>query len=426
MRIPHPRLISGLMVGGLVLFGLWITRSPGPPRRIILIVVDTLRRDALSCYGGSVPTPHIDALAKRGQRISHELASFHQTTMSMGALFTGKNPSLETGQDRATVGWNGRTWCGLSRFAQDAREKGCIPHAIATLGERMRQAGYTTLAVVTNPLLFRPAGFSRGFDRWIELSDRTAPSIRTRSGMTVHRSSPASKVHSWVRKLLDTRKTDRFFLYLHYMDVHDYRLWHKPYAVMVAEIDEAIGNLVDLLQDRNLLDGTVVILTGDHGERLGETHWTRGRRGHRGNPSFEEVLEIPLIVWPARFPNPRASMRSQDLFDSLLRLAGLRLEPKPALLRKDELFLSEMHWQTYRQGRWKSFRNRKDGTFSLIDLENDPEERTDVASRFPAVVRKHTERVEQLVRALGAPSTPKQRLSPEDRQRLEALGYLEP
>ena len=69
--------------------------EPTPPQRIVLVVVDTLRRDALGCYGAPQPTPHIDALARRGQRFERALASYHQTSMSMAALFTGRTPSIE-------------------------------------------------------------------------------------------------------------------------------------------------------------------------------------------------------------------------------------------------------------------------------------------------------------------------------------------
>ena len=73
------------------------------PERIVLIVIDTLRRDALSCYGGSTPTPNIDGLAAQGQLFSNALGSFHQTTMSMGAMFTGRTPSLESGKGNSRL-----------------------------------------------------------------------------------------------------------------------------------------------------------------------------------------------------------------------------------------------------------------------------------------------------------------------------------
>ncbi len=71
-------------------------RAEGPP--IVLVVVDTLRRDHVSVYGGKAFTPNIDRLAARGQVFTNAVSSFHQTTMSMGSLFTGRTPSLATGR----------------------------------------------------------------------------------------------------------------------------------------------------------------------------------------------------------------------------------------------------------------------------------------------------------------------------------------
>ncbi len=153
----------GVVLGALLLTGgLLGCGGAGTPERIVLIVVDTLRRDHLSCYGGSTPTPRIDALAARGRRVRNASSSSHQTTLSMGALFSGLTPSLEIGDGRS-IRWTGRSRCGLTPFADPAGERGCIPQAVPTLPERLREAGYWTAGVVTNPLLFRPAGFERGW-----------------------------------------------------------------------------------------------------------------------------------------------------------------------------------------------------------------------------------------------------------------------
>jgi hypothetical protein len=67
------------------------------PEHVVLVVVDTLRRDHLSIYGAEIETPNIARLAARGAVVENALASFHQTTLSMGALFSGRTPSLESG-----------------------------------------------------------------------------------------------------------------------------------------------------------------------------------------------------------------------------------------------------------------------------------------------------------------------------------------
>ncbi len=412
----------GVVLGALLLTGGMLgCGGAGTPERIVLIVVDTLRRDHLSCYGGGTPTPRIDALAARGQRVRNAFSSFHQTTMSMGALFSGLTPSLEIGNGRS-IRWTGRSWCGLTRFADPAGEQGCIPQAVATLPERLREAGYWTAGVVTNPLLFRPAGFERGFERWLELEDPHA--VPRRLLRNYRRAPAADQVNVRVRELLEDRPSDRFFLYVHYMDVHDYLLWARPYAQMVERVDVAVGELLDWMRSRGLLDDALIVLTSDHGERLAEPHFVKGKPSHRGDPSFEEVLQVPLIVWPARFGAGDALLRGADVHHQILELAGAASSPE-AELEPGELFLSEKEWQTYRREQWKSYHPRGGKRVHLVDLSRDPGERQDVAQRFPEIVARHRARLAELTRSLGARAAPVDTLTPEDRRRLEALGYLD-
>ena len=194
------------------------------PERIVLLVVDTLRDDSATCCGAAPTTPAIDGLAARGQRFTNAVGSFHQTTMSMGALFTGQTPSLERSGGEP-LNFNSRTWCGMARFAV-WDEPGCLPRALRTLPERMQDAGYETIGIASNRLLFEPAGFERGFDRWVEVSyrrmgrklkDRELELARVQ-GRAVDRVTLAAL------DALQKRASDRFFLYVHYMDVHDYRI----------------------------------------------------------------------------------------------------------------------------------------------------------------------------------------------------------
>ena len=76
----------------------------------------------------------------------------------------------------------------------------------------------------------------------------------------------------------------------------------------------------------------MVVLVSDHGERLRDRHPIAGRPAHYGNPSFEPVLLVPLIVAPPRFDDTRALMRSEDVHRLLLRLAGVGGEPESALV----------------------------------------------------------------------------------------------
>jgi arylsulfatase A-like enzyme len=393
--------------------------------RIVLIVIDTLRRDALSCYGGSRPTPNIDALAARGQLLTNAMGSFHQTTMSMGAMFTGRTPSLESGKKGKKLDWNGRTWCGLARFAAPEGEEGCIPASVPTLTQLLHAAGYWTIGVVANPFLFRPSGFERGFDDWVEVGPRPVglgPGFSKVQQNPVPRS--AGPVNAAVRQSLERRRHDRFFLYVHYMDVHDYRLGRNDYWTTVVEMDTTVRRLLQILKHQDLLEGTAILLTSDHGERLEEQHLVKGRRGHLGNPSFEEMLRVPMLVSPSQAWDTSRLLRSQDVFGLILNLAGLQPQTYQ-VLEHDELFLTESAWRTYRRQHWKSFIRRDDGTQLLVDLRGDPGEQRDVSGWHPSIADAHRKRIVTLSQELSARNAPPTELSADDRARLKALGYLE-
>ena len=393
-----------------------------PPERIVLIVVDTLRLDHISGRHWA-ETPHIDGLAARGQVFQNAVASFHQTSMSMSSLFTGRTPSLESGQVESPMGMNGRTWCGLRRLVEKPGDESCIPESLPTLAQSFREADYWTAGVVTNGLLFRPLGYDRGFDEWVQVSgDQTARIAALFRGN--YRTRAAGPANEAVERLLDARPEDRFFLYVHYMDTHDYRLAGRSYPASVSVTDEAIGRLLEMLQERDLLEEAVVVLVADHGERLSEKHLVPGRPTHGGNPSFEEVLRIPLIISPAVVDEPEGLLRSDDIHRMIQRIAGIETRDSPDL-EPGELFVSEQTYQTYRQGSWKSFRDRAGRKLRLIDLAADPGETRDVAAEHAEIAAEHVRRMDELSRTLAAVNKPGTRLTPDDEQRLRSLGYLD-
>lgn len=399
------------------------------PERIVFVVVDTLRRDHVGAYGGKVPTPHIDALAARGQVFENLVASFHQTSMSMAAMFTGRTPSIETGKPGETLPWNGATWCGMARFADGAGEP-CLPRSLPTLAERLREAGYWTIGVASNQFLYEPSGFGRGFDDWSEVDRRkpvTGPA--SREGVTdPHKSRYWRAVNRDVKAALARRASDRFFLYVHYVDVHDYRFQNRTYAEGVAVMDAAFGKLLELLSAQGLLEGAVVVLTSDHGERLGEAHGIPGEFpnsfGHYGNPSWQEELRVPLIVAPPVFEDTQRLLRTQDLYTLVQQIAGLPAEAAPDT-RAGELFVGEINFRTYREGRWKTTVRRRDGRAFLYDLESDPGEQRDVAQANALQVHAHRVRINELTHALAGSAPPARELTDEEKQRLRALGYLD-
>lgn len=394
------------------------------PERIVLIVVDTLRRDHLSIYGGTTATPNMDRLARSGTVFRNALASFHQTTMSMGAMFTGRTPSIESNNPTAPAKWIEPNWCGMARFGGKG-SSGCIPESLPTLGQVLRDRGYWTAGIVSNRLLFAPSGFERGFDEWVEVAAAVDPAQRFNL-QRIAAGRGAEHVNVAVREVLARRPSDRFFLYVHYMDSHDWGQRKMSYAESVAHVDRFVGELIDDLEDLGLLDGSVVILTADHGEALGEGHFLMTTPTHFGNPSFEAVLEIPLIVVGADLPDGNEVVRTQDLFSMISGIAGATISDGHGVLEPGELFLSERAFRTYRAGRWKSFIRRDDDAHFLVDLEADPGETRDVADEYPQIVQRHRRRMEELSAKLSLDDAAERELTAREADALRALGYLEP
>ncbi len=401
------------------------------PDLVALIVVDTLRKDHLGAYGGTVPTPHLDALAARGQVFTNAFASFHQTTMSMGAIFTGLTPSIESDDPARPLPWNARTWCGMSRFQGDEPGDHCLPSGLPTLASSMRSAGYRTLAVVTNDLLFRPANYDAGFESWVEIADEAGRKRRIDAGedpwhaASHQRAGP--RVNQEVKRLLSEAPRGKVFLYVHYNDVHDYPI-HGSYADAVQALDRSLGELFETLETSRWIEHARIVLTADHGEVLGGRHVIPpccGGTGHWGNPSYAGVLEIPLIVSPATRRDPAAMIRGEDLLDLFAEIVPFDVDRShPRVLAPDELYLSELGFQTYQRGRWKLIRRRSNGETALIDLVTDPGENRDASSDRPDVRVARQERIDFLARALAGAPREDRGLSDDEAARLESLGYL--
>jgi arylsulfatase A-like enzyme len=410
----------------LALVAALVACTPEGPRfeRVVLIVVDTLRRDHVWPYDPGAPTPNVRRLAERGQVFTNAVASFHQTTMSMAALFTGETPSLETDSRAEPLPWNGRTWCGLSRLATSERDS-CIPRHLGTLAEDLRDADYWTIGVATNVFLYRPSGYDRGFIDWVQLGKGRGDERRTRQHRDQVVARRGERATQAAIRALERRPHDRFLLYVHYMDVHDWApMDRESYAGGVAAMDDALGTLLDYLEKQGLLEDALVVFTSDHGEMLASDRAIQRRQSHLGNPSFEPVLEIPLIVAPAVFDDSSRLVRSQDIGGLVKQIAGIGAQASRDL-EPDELFLAEKRWQTYRKGRFKSMFRRKNMRGWLFDIETDPGEKINLVEERPDIALEHLRRVVELTHSLAGQVAEGEELTEQDRERLRALGYLQ-
>jgi arylsulfatase len=296
----------------------------------VLVTIDTLRDDRVGVYGDTNGlTPNIDALARGATVFERAVSPIATTTPAHASLFTGVYPR------RHGVRWNG----------------GRLDDSFRTLAEQLSAAGYDTAAFIAMPSMIRQGNLGQGF---ATTSEAVPLPLEIRPGAEVNRLAI-----EW----LSGDRSRPFFVWIHYFEVHSpYRLtrhaaenladYDGPYASgasvdlfyaygthlapatpenrrainalydgEVVETDLLVGEILETLDDRGLADDTVVIVTSDHGQLLGE----RDTVGH-GFKVWEPAIRIPLVIRDPRAPGPsriRDRVGLIDLFPTILEYARL-------------------------------------------------------------------------------------------------------
>lgn len=446
---------------------------------VLFISVDTLRADHLGSYGYRLDTsPTIDSLAASGVRFADATVQWPKTWPSMASMLTGKYP--------ATTG---------VRFAPLRP----LPDDHATLAEALRGAGFTTGAVVANPNVGRDLRFDQGFDRFIE---SWAEELKRRTGVDKLENAPgavksytnATIVTDAALRLIDERDGEKpFFLWLHYIDPHgpyapptDYRRLffgaypRKPvpladlprYQVQIDRergapsddlgfyigqydreiryFDDQLARLLKRLDELEMRDDTLIVLTADHGEHLDE----HGYYLEHGKSPYQPTAHVPLIFrLPGRVPEGRVVTQPVGLIDlvpTVLELVGV---PIPADVQGVSLvplwsgetgtpyvFMESGTRQpsqlSIRKGSWKlsKLRAKEDrerfgrNEIELYDLASDPGEREDVRAEHPEIAREleaalaHWQKTTPSYRKTEAEAP---RVDDRTREMLKGLGYIE-
>jgi choline-sulfatase len=315
---------------------------------ILLYVVDTMRADALHCYGNSaVHTPAMDGLASAGIRFTRAYANASWTRASMGSLLTGQYPS--------THGAVGRS---------DALRAG-----IPTLASQLAAAGYQTAAIISNPNIGATFGFATGFGAFVELFDpHPQRNVVLPEELIARADTVVDRTIAWLHQRSDAP----FFLLVFTVDPHTPYTPPAPYntlydpdytgtvdgsfrslfglallgrvppereirhllALYHGEVtfnDAQLGRLLGEVDRLDLRRDTLVVLTSDHGEEFYE----HGQRDH-GHSLYEELIRVPLIMrWPGMIPPGTVFpgvVQLADLYPTLLRFAAA---PAPTNASRD-------------------------------------------------------------------------------------------
>ena len=421
---------------------------------VVFVTIDTLRADRIGAYGYHRPTtPEIDDFLDRGARFDEARTIEPLTAPALASMLTSIHPHEH----------------GSTRNGLPVRE------GLASVSAILEERGFATAAFVGNWTLKRElSGLGEHFQTYEEVLSRKRWFII--KGEATARDLTRSSL-SWLDRTLESRPHRPFFLWVHYVEPHaPYLLQEETlgqlgfpedsedlaprdrYDTEVAFVDAAVGRLLDGIYRKSPPEETLVVLTSDHGESLGE----HGYWGH-GRNLYEEGLRIPLgIVWPGVIPAGTVISEPATILDLAPTVLGLLDHPVPDPFRgfdwtgvlrdgqsgpEDRTILLQAHKGAVQpvedpeearrrgllsvgileSGRKEIFRTESD-EYLLFDLRRDPEEEHDLAaeepdSPLPAPLRAWWETVDsglELADDLPAPA-----LDAEAEEQLRALGYIE-
>jgi arylsulfatase A-like enzyme len=429
-------------------------KAPGGPPNLLLVSIDTLRADHLGLYGYDRPTsPRIDAFAQGALVFERALSHASETRASVSSLLTGFLPH------------------------ETHIEAGQLPEGVDTLAEILGRRGFRTAAVVSNFVLRRGTGFEQGFDSYDDEMDQLEKRRRWPERTADHTTERA------IERLRELRDGP-FFLWVHYQDPHgpytppeaygrmfrdaglpprllkvnrgisgqggipgyqvirgirDFNFYRAEYDGEVRFVDDGVGRLLDAVRDLGLERSTLVVLTADHGESMGE----RDQYFVHMRYLYDELTRVPLVLKLGDSLRGRRADTVQlaDILPTVLARVGA---PADERLRGRDLLadasdprevLAEIpraHHQGTRislsVGRERLIETRPDEGVELYDLAADPGETRNLADDPAHAARRDALRARLAAlfeedRLRVAPGPPRH-LERDVREKLRALGYV--
>jgi arylsulfatase A-like enzyme len=278
---------------------------------VLFILIDTLRAQHLRTYGYARPTsPFVDFLASQGVRFSRQMSQSSWTKCSMASLWTGLHPQHS----------------GVTRFDD------VLPEEARVAAEVFRDAGFRTAGIWRNGWVEGYFGFGQGFDLYTRPTARGGGQELRRRNPTLLQSGTDMDAVAAGAEFLRINGRERWFLYLHLMDVHEYTYdettarfgsaYVDVYDNAILHTNQVLDALMRILYDGGHLTNTLFIIASDHGEAFGE----RNSEGHARNV-YPEVTEVPLVFGlPFRLANPAVVTQrtaNVDIWPTVFDLLGL-------------------------------------------------------------------------------------------------------
>jgi arylsulfatase A-like enzyme/Tfp pilus assembly protein PilF len=387
---------------------------------LLLITIDTLRADRLSCYNPYfLKTPHIDALAARGTIFKRAFAHNSTTLPSHANILLGTTPLYHGVHDNFNF---------------------IIREEMVTLAEYLAEQGYATGAFVGAYPLDSRFGLAQGFTTYDD-------EYRRQHEDNFY--SPERRAEKVINHAVDWigGQTSPWFAWIHCFDPHvpydppepfKSRFAKTPYDGEVAYIDQEMGRLFKYLESKNLIENTAIIFTGDHGESLGD----HGEETHSFF-AYNSTIWIPLIISAPEL-KPRSNTQTVshiDIFPTVCEILKLK---KPAFLQGKSLLPAmkgkklktrpvyfESLYSYYNHG-WAPLVGfiRGDEKFidspiyELYDLKADFNEKVNLFQ--PAQIRTYKDYLERIIKDFSVPvnTSAKNKFDRKSLEKLQSLGYL--
>ncbi len=372
-------------------------------QNVVLITLDTTRRDALSCYGQKgIKTENLDNFAKKAHIFLNAYTPVPQTLPAHSTILTGLYPFDHKVRDN------------LINY---------LPEDAITLAEILKEKGYATGAVISSAVLDHRFGLNQGFDYFEDkVNKKTAE-------------NEASVTTNKALELLKNLK-EPYFLWVHYYDPHHpYKPPEEikaptPYLAEVLYMDK---NLKPLLESLNY-ENTLIIIAGDHGESLGDHN-----ESEHGLLLYQSAIQIPLLI---HFPKQSKKIEVKEnvsllgIFPTVLDFLKIKENPKNTLLKieKEPIYL-ETYFPFY-TFKWSPLKGIIRDNFKFIitvseeelyNLKKDPQETINLVNKKKDTSKKLREELLKITpeKDFIAHQSKSDSIPEEIKKQLQSLGYLD-
>jgi arylsulfatase A-like enzyme/Tfp pilus assembly protein PilF len=398
---------------------------------LVVVTLDTTRADHMGAYGRqNAGTPAFDQLAQGGVLFEHATTAAPLTLPAHSTLFTGRFPPEHGVRD------NGGYFLNASE---------------TTLAETMKARGYATGGFIAAYVLDSKWGINQGFDTYFDDFDLSKYKVMSMGAIQRRGNEVMDHALPWIEQ----HHGAPFFAWIHLYDAHTpydppspfrERYPGDPYQGEISFADSQVGRLVQSLKDQNLLDRTVIVIIGDHGESLGD----HGEKGH-GFFVYESTTHVPMLIHAPfslmqhrRVTDP---VRSVDVMPTVLDILAV---PPPDTVAMDGRSLTplmtgasgDMGLEAYAEAvyplhhfGWSDLRALRQGRYKLVaaprpelyDLQDDPREERNIYPDRKSLGDRMIARLAEMedhFKSTAQTSSQAVEIDPDAKARLAALGYV--